>query len=91
MKNIANDIIVYGQTREEHGMNLDKGLQRLFDQGLCLNQTKCSSSRTLKFFGQIFSGNSTQPDPVRVKDLQDAPKPTSVHDVRSLLRMANIL
>ena len=55
-----------------------------------LNQEKCSFlSRTLKFFGQIFSANGTQPDPGRVKDLQDAPKPTSVHDVRSLLGMAN--
>ena len=43
----------------------------------------------MKFFGQIFSANGKQLDPVRVKDLQDAPKPTSVHDVRSLLGMAN--
>ena len=71
-------------------MNLDKCLQRLFDRGLRLSQAKCSFlSRTLKFFGQTFSANDTQPDPVRVKDLQDAPEPTSVHDIRSLLGMAN--
>ena len=43
----------------------------------------------MKFFGQIFSANSTQPDPIHVKDLQDAPKPTSDHAVISLLGMAN--
>ena len=85
MNNIADDIIVYGQTRKEHDMNLDKCLQRLFDRGLRLNQAKCSFlRRTLQFFEQIFSGNGTQPDPVRVKVLQDASKPTSVHDVQSL-------
>ena len=90
VRHIADDIIVYGKTREEHDINLDKCLQRLFDRALRLNQEKCSFlSRTLKFFGQIFSANGTQPDPICVKDLQDAPKPTSVHDVRSLLGMAN--
>ena len=89
VRHIADGTIVYGMTRQEHDI-IDKCLQRLFDRGLRLNQEKCSFlSRTLKFFGQIFSANGTQPDPVRVKDLQDAPKPTSVHDVRSLLGMAN--
>ena len=70
-------MIVYEQTSEEHDMNLDNCFQRLFDRGLRLNQAKCSFfSRTLKFFGQIFLANNTQPDPVRVKDLQDAPKET---------------
>jgi hypothetical protein len=90
VQNIADDIIVYGKTREEHDINLDKCLQRLFDRGFRLNQSKCSFlTRTLKFFGQIFSASGTQPDPIRVKDLQDAPKPTNVHAVRSLLGMAN--
>ena len=90
VQNIADDIIVYGKTREEHDINLDKCLQRLFDRGFRLNQSKCSFlTRTLKFFGQIFSASVTQPDPIRVKDLQDAPKPTNVHAVRSLLGMAN--
>ena len=59
VKNIANDIIVYEQTHEEHDMNLDKCLQPLFDRGLCLNQAECSFSRALKFFGPIFSGNGS--------------------------------
>ena len=42
VKNIANDIIIYGTTREEHDENLDRCLKRLVDRGLCLNQSKCT-------------------------------------------------
>ncbi len=36
VRNIADDIIVYGETREDHDANLDKCLQRLSDKGLRL-------------------------------------------------------
>ena len=88
VKNIADDILVYGKTRDEHDSNLEKCLQRLSTKGLRLNQSKCTFlSNTLSFFGQIFSANGTKPDPQRVSDLQNAPIPTNVHDVRSLLGM----
>ena len=46
---------------------------------------------TLEFFGQIFSKDGMHPDPKRVEDLLKAPRPTNVHvhEVRSLLGMAN--
>ncbi len=90
VRNIADDIIVYGKTREDHDANLEKCLQRLSDKGLRLNQSKCTFlNKTLDFFGQVFSEGGTKPDPKRVKDLREAPTPTSIHDVRSLLGMAN--
>ena len=67
VKNIADDIIVYGTTREEHDENLDKCLSRLKQRGLTLNQSKCKFlNSTLEFFGQIFSEGGTRPDPKRV-------------------------
>ena len=42
VRNIADDIIVYGKTREDHDANLEKCLQRLSDKGLRLNQSKCT-------------------------------------------------
>ncbi len=90
VRNIADDIIVYGKTREDHDANLEKCLQRLSDKGLRLNQSKCTFlNKTLDFFGQVFSEGGTKPDPKRVRDLREAPTPTSIHDVRSLLGMAN--
>ena len=90
VKNIADDIIVYGSTRNEHDENLDKCLKRLSDKGLRLNANKCQFlSDTLEFFGQIFSKDGCQPYPKRIKALKNAPQPTNVSEVRSLLGMAN--
>ena len=90
VKNIADDILVYGTTREEHDENLDKCLKRLSDKGLRLNHAKCSFvNETLEFFGQIFSKDGNKPDPKRVDALKNASVPTSVSEVRSLLGMAN--
>ena len=90
VKNIADDIIVFGSTRAEHDKHLDKCLQRLAVKGLRLNQSKCDFlSSTLSFFGQVFSEEGTRPDPQRVADLLNAPQPSNAHDVRSLLGMAN--
>ncbi|XP_065067305.1 uncharacterized protein K02A2.6-like [Rhopilema esculentum] len=90
VQNIADDIVVYGATREEHDANLDKCLERLKNKGLTLNKSKCKFlSETLDFFGQIFSKDGTRPDPKRVNDLLNAAVPKNAHDVRSLLGMAN--
>ena len=43
----------------------------------------------MEFFGQIFSGEGTRPDPKRVADLKNAPKPSNTQEVRSLLGLAN--
>lgn len=55
VKNIEDDIIVHGKTREEHDVNLDKCLQRLSNKGLRLNQSKCSLlPNTLDFLVKYF-------------------------------------
>ena len=77
VKNIADDIIIFGATRSYHDDNLDiKCLQRLAMKDLRLNPSKCNFlSNTLTFFGQVFSKEGTRPDPRRVADLINAPKP----------------
>ena len=90
VRNIADDIIVFGKTRAEHDANLDNCLRRLKSKGLKLNRDKCVFlSNTLEFFGQIFSKDGIRPDPKRVTDLLHAPRPANVSEVRSLLGMAN--
>ena len=90
VKNIADNIIIYGTTRKEHDENLDKCLICLKQKGLTLNQKKCKFlGNTLEFFGQIFFKDGTRPDPKRVEDLLTAQVPKDVGDVRSLLGFAN--
>ena len=90
VKNIADDIIVFGKTRKEHDSNLEQCLKRIFNKGMRLNQSKCKFlDTTLSFFGLVFSSQGCKPDPKRVQDLQNAQIPRNVHEVRSLLGMAN--
>ena len=57
---------------------------------LTLNLSKCKLlNTTLEMFGQIFSKGGMHPDPKRVEDLLNAPRPINVHKVHSLLGMAN--
>jgi hypothetical protein len=58
VKNIADNIIVFGSTRTEHDANLDKCLQRLAMKGLRLNRSKCNFLSNT-FFGQVFSKEGT--------------------------------
>ena len=89
-KNIADDIIVFGTTKAQHDNNWDRCLRRLSNRGLKLNRHKCQFlSNKLEFFGQIFSEDGTRPDLKRVNDLLNVSQPSSVHDVRSFLGMAN--
>ena len=90
VKNIADDIIIFGSTRSEHDKDLDTCLKRIAAKGLRLNQSKCNFlSKKLSFFGQIFMKEGTRPDPKKINDLLHAPKPTNTHEVRSFLGMAN--
>ena len=90
VRNIADDIIVFGPTLAEHDANLDGCLRRLTNKGLRLNRDKCVFlSNTLEFFGRIFSKDGIRPDPKRVTDLLKAPRPGNISEVRSLLAMAN--
>eukprot|EP00794_Sanderia_malayensis_P019335 gene19335-biopygen16222 len=90
VQNIADDIIVFGRTRQEHDHALDNCLKRLKEKGLTLNKSKCRFLNTeLEFFGQIFSEQGTRPDPHRVQDVMDAAVPQTVSELRSFLGMVN--
>ena len=90
IKNIADDILMFGGTRDAHDRALEACLERLSDKGLLLNSSKCSfllAERSC--FGRIFSEKGTRSDPKRVNELNNAIVPTNIQKVCSLLVMAN--
>ena len=90
VKNISDDIIIYGKTQEDHDKSLDQVLQRLEEKGLTLNGAKCEfNKRSLEFFGHIFSQEGMSPSREKVQAIRDCQPPTNVKEVRSLLGMAN--
>ena len=90
VKNISDDILVYGKTKEEHDQALQHTFERLENHGLTLNHKKCLFDQSkIEFFGYVFSAKGLSPDPAKVKALREAEKPTNIAEVRSFLGMAN--
>ncbi len=91
-KNMADDIVVYGRTQEEHDKNLRAVLDRLREYGATLNKDKCRFAQNqVKYYGQIFTDQGYKADPKKISDVKNAPTPTTAGEVRSFLGMAQYL
>lgn len=59
VKNLSDDIIIYGATQADHDKSLTAVFQRLKEYGLTLNRKKCEFNKNrLEFFGFIFSDSA---------------------------------
>ena len=79
---IADDLLVHGQTVEEHDKHLIAVLHRLEQAGLTLNQEKCQFSQSqVKFLGQVVDQSGICPDPEKIGAIQSVQPPSNVGDV----------
>ena len=64
VRNIADDIIIFGSNYEEHNKALKECLLHLETHGLTLHMGKCKFlKQNLEFFGMIFSTEGVRPGP----------------------------
>ena len=90
VRNIVDDIIIFGSYHEEHNKALEECLLRLETHGLTLNMGKCKFlKQNLEFFGMIFSTEGVRPDPKKISASVNTATPSTVSEVRSLIGMAN--
>eukprot|EP00795_Rhopilema_esculentum_P011693 gene11693-17_t len=88
--NISDDVIIYGNTQNDHDRALHAVCKRFQDMGLTLNKAKCElNKKEITFFGYVFSDKGISADPQKVHAIHNAPPPQSVKDIRSFLGMAN--
>ena len=67
-----DDILIFGNTQEEHDTRLHKVLQKLQSQGVTLNRQKCEfSRRRLTFLGHIIDEKGISPDPQKTNAVQE--------------------
>ncbi len=86
--NISDNILVYGCNRKAHDCALKAVLQRLDDEGLTLNLSKCEFAKSeIEFFGHIFTPRGIKPDPAKVDAIGKLKDPTNVAELRSFLGM----
>ncbi|CAB4040725.1 uncharacterized protein K02A2.6-like, partial [Paramuricea clavata] len=90
VRNIADDIIVWGKTQTQHDKNLEALLQRLVVKKLTLNLEKCKVNQpSLWFYGYILSKDGLSADPKKVEAIKNFKTPADVSQLRSFLGLAN--
>ncbi|XP_033103314.1 uncharacterized protein K02A2.6-like [Anneissia japonica] len=88
-RNMSDDIVVCGTTKQEHDDNLKAVLQRLKNCNARLNKDKCTFSKTkVSFFGHIFSGDGVSLDPQKIAAIVNMKPPKNAKEIRSFLGMA---
>ena len=89
---IADDIVVFGKSEEEHDRHINEMLIRCRTTGLKLNPDKCKiKQRKIKFYGVICGEEGVQPDPAKVSALKQMAPPTSKQELQSFLGLATYM
>ena len=89
---IADDVVVYGATEDEHDKNLHQLMNVAMRNGLVFNSSKCLiKERSVSFFGLIHGIDDIKPDPDRIRDIQDIPPPRDKKELQQLLGLMTFL
>ncbi len=85
-ENIADDIIVHVRGQKDHDKNLAEVMERVKEQGLSLNESKCEFALLkMEFVGHLLSERGIQPTDARVKAVVEARIPENAKEVKSFL------
>ena len=85
-----DDILVTGQSEQEHLNTLEDVLTRLDEAGLRLKKAKCSFLQpSVEYLGHNISADGLRPTQEKVRAIADAPAPRNVTQLRSFLGLVN--
>ena len=83
---IADDMVVYAETEEEHDRNLHLLMQRCSEKGPKLNLEKIRLKEpSIKFYGVICAGDGVHPNPAKVSALKQMKRPQNRQELLSFL------
>ena len=85
-----DDIIVYGQTLDEHRENLRKVFQCIREAGLKLQPSRCSFLQPeVLYLGHIVTADGIRTDPTKTAVVKDWRVPRNTKDVRQFLGLVS--
>ena len=85
-----DDIIIFGNTFENHNRNLVNVLQRIQDANLTIKPSKCALAvKELRFLGHIVGGDGVKMDPNKIDAILKLPEPTTVTEIKSFIGSAS--
>ena len=89
---IADDVIIWGCTDDEHDERVCLFLQRCCAIGISLNKEKCRFGlREIPFMGHIVSSDGLKPDPSKIEAVTKMEPPTDKAGVERLRGTVNYL
>ena len=87
-----DDILITGETDEEHMENLRRVLQRLEEAGMKLKPNKVElMSDTVTYLGHQISAKGVSPTDEKVRAIKTAVRPNDVSELQSFIGSANYL
>jgi hypothetical protein len=87
-KNSQDDILIWGNTKEELNSRTVKVLQRIRNYGLKLTKSKCIFGATaIIFLGHKLSSEGISPDPSKISAIKEMPYPENKKDLQRFLGM----
>lgn len=85
-----DDIIVFGQSFQEHLSRLGEVLNKLQTANLKVKPSKCNLFSTkVKYLGHIISADGVMADPAKLEAVRSWPEPTNQTEVRSFVGLAS--
>ena len=85
-----DDILITGNSEQEHLRNLDAVLERLEEAGMRLKKNKCKFMiPEVEYLGHKISRKGLQPTEDKVRAIANAPPPTNVSQLKSFLGLVN--
>ena len=89
---VVDDVLIWGETEDQHDSRLVKVLERARSQNLKLNRTKCQIKKhEITYLGHILSKNGMKPDPKKTQAITDMTAPTNKEDLQRFLGMLTYL
>lgn len=90
--NIIDDLLVWGDSIQEHDERLIKLLECARKNSLKLNRNKCKIRMTeIKYIGHILSAQGVKPDEEKVRAVTEIPPPQSKQELQRFLGVVQYL
>ena len=85
-----DDILVFGDTYEQHDKRLEAVFRRLEENGVTLNLDKCEFAKEkAAFLGHLIGKDGIEADPSKVEAIGQMKAPADVSELRHFLGMVN--
>ena len=89
---VVDDLLIWGENREEHNERLIQVLQRALHQGLKLNKAKCQfRQQEINYIAHILSKDGIKPDLRETEAITQMAPPQNKEEVQRFLDMLTYL